>query len=157
MNKFIGLLSLAALLILQGCAQPIKASKTSLELQAFQSQEFEAPKSVVFASTVSVFQDLGYAIANAHLDTGLINAESPTQEGFALFVGQTQDNTVATAFVEEIRKGVTKVRLNFVRVHKTSSGYGMAGRKDTPIEDAQTYQNAFLKIKEAVFIRTAQN
>ena len=40
-------------------------TKTALELQAFQKKNFAAQKSVVFSSTMSVFQDLGYIIRNA--------------------------------------------------------------------------------------------
>lgn len=127
--------------------------KTSLELQAFQSHEFDASKEVAFASTMSVFQDLGYVIEAGNVETGLITAKSPTVAGFVIFVGQTQTYTKATAFVEMAPRSMSKVRLNFVEIKKTSSGYGMAGGEDKPIEDPAVYQNAFAKIQEAIFIR----
>ena len=53
--------SLIAVVMLSGCIQKAyKPTKTSLELQAIQSTEFETSYKVAFAATLSVFQDLGY-------------------------------------------------------------------------------------------------
>ena len=60
---------------------PVEAKKkpemTSLELQALQSHEYETTKEILFASVVSVFQDLGYQLSNADLPSGFITASSP--------------------------------------------------------------------------------
>ena len=104
-----------------------------------------------------MFQDLGYIISAANLDTGLITAKSPTKQSFVLFVGQRMSDTKATAFVEQITPKDARVRLNFVRDESTSSGYGMKGENDTPIEDARPYQEAFAKIEHAIFIRKNVN
>jgi len=141
---------------LTACAVSPPPQKTSLELQAMQSKTYESSKDIVFASVISVFQDLGYTVSSADKDTGFITAKSPTTGGFKLFVGTAQVYTNATAFVEEIKNN-TKVRLNFVEVEKTSSGYGQQRGHDTPIHDLVVYQNAHSKIAEAVFIRTETN
>ena len=128
---------IAVALTLPGCAvQQRKAPRTPLEIQSIQTREYEAPKKIVFASVVSVFQDLGYTIKNADLNTGFINAESATQN--ATFGAdadvlidvlgilgdtpptQSVEQTVATAFIEEIRDR-TRVRLNFVTTRQSSS------------------------------------
>ena len=67
----------------------------------------------------------------------------------------TMEDTSATAFIEELRPGKTKVRLNFVKSKEFSSSYGAKQKQDTPIEDSTVYNNAFVKIKEAIFIRSA--
>lgn len=128
------------------------ASKSGLELQAFQKKEFACSKKTAFASTVSVFQDLGYIVKSASLETGLISAASPTKN--LLFMGSHMTNTEATAFVEEFTPSKTSIRLNFVNVAESSSGYGMKARSDKPIETATPYENAFAKIQEAIFVRT---
>jgi hypothetical protein len=46
-----------------------RSTKTSLELQSIQSREFETTKKIAFASTLSVFQDLGYVIESSVPDT----------------------------------------------------------------------------------------
>jgi len=126
--------------------------KSSLELQAFQKREFNTSKQTAFASTVSVFQDLGYTIRAADIQTGLIQAQSPTKN--FVFFGSHMSNTEATAFVEEVSTNRTTIRLNFVQASESSSGYGMKSKSDKPIVNPVVYDNAFGKIQEAVFIRT---
>ena len=143
--------ALVASALLVSCAGHTP-TKTALELQAFQKKSFETSKSVGFASTMSVFQDLGYIIKNADKDTGLIQAASPTKN--MVFFGSHMSNTEASAFVEQLRPKKTSIRLNFVEVKESSSGYGMKAKSDKPVEDPEIYNNAFSKIQEAIFIRT---
>ncbi|MFA6315869.1 MAG: hypothetical protein WC943_00470 [Elusimicrobiota bacterium] len=147
MKKFIAVLLLA---ILSGCASAPKL--TSLELQAIQKRQYDSSKQIVFASAMSVFQDLGYTIKSADIQTGLIQAQSPTES--TVFFGSYMSNVEATAFVEELSPAKSSIRLNFVQVNESSSGYGMKSKSDTPIVDSKVYQNAFTKIQEAIFIRT---
>jgi hypothetical protein len=146
---------LTCLSLLAGCASNNAPKMTPLEIQSIQSREFEAKKEIVFPSVVSVFQDLGYTIANADIASGLISAESATQSDVAyqIFLGTTlTQQTKATGFVEQIGSK-TKVRLNFVAVSQTSSGYGQNNRRDTPIMDAKIYETAFEKVQSAIFLR----
>jgi len=131
-----------------------KTAKKSLEIQAIQAKEFETTKTVAFASVLSVFQDLGYVITSSEIGTGFITAKSPTKKSMTLFNYRMTD-TKATAFVEELRPGITKVRLNFVDSEELSSGYGAKQLNETAVEDPTVYNNAFTKIQEAIFIRTA--
>ena len=139
--------------LVPGCIMPAKPQLTSLQLQAIQSRDFETSKKVAFASVMSVFQDLGYIIESANLNTGFITAKSPTKSGFD-FQGSAMRCTKATAFIEELRPGLTKVRLNFVDSRETSSQQGAKNMNEEPVESGQIYQNAFTKIQEAIFIRT---
>lgn len=138
---------------LAGCPATTGPQKTSIELQAFQSKDFETTKNIAFASVMSVFQDLGYAVGTADLETGFITAQSPTTQSFVPFVGQKMQNIKATAFIEAMGAKRAKIRLNFVDSVQTSSGYGMKGEKDVPIEDPGLYQNTFTKIQKAIFVR----
>ena len=140
-------------LLTSGCITTAP-QKTSLELQAIQAREFETSKKVAFAATLSVFQDLGYVISSADLDTGFISAKSPTQSGTGFFVSVMKD-TKATAFVEQMKPDTARVRLNFVNSKETSGAYGTKTLEDRPIEDPKAYENAFTKIREAIFIRTS--
>lgn len=155
--KKIYCLLLVLVAALAGCVQPPQQTKSALELQAIQAKEFETTKKIAFAATLSVFQDLGYTISSASLDTGLINANSPTQAGFILFVGRSMTHVNATAFIEEIIAGRTKIRVNFVKKQETSSGYGQRGGQDVPIEDPNMYQDVFTKIQQGIFIRKNVN
>ena len=148
--------SVSSILVLCSCATNPYANMTPLQIQSLQTREFEAKKNIVFPSVISVFQDLGYTINNADMATGLISAESASKSsvGMALLGISKVTQTRATAFVEEIGKK-TKARLNFVEINKTSGQYGQNNREDTPILDAKIYENAFEKIKNAIFIRSS--
>ena len=144
-------------LLLVGCLTTPEPTMTPLEVQSLQSREYESTKEIVFPSIVSVFQDIGYTITNADIQTGLISAESPSVSDSAskFLLGVTKvTQTKATAFVEKIGDK-TKARLNFVEVQKKSSGSGQTDRQDTPILDAKVYENAFDKIENAIFVRAA--
>ena len=141
---------------LSGCVTtPQQMTMTPLEIQTLQSRKYDFEKSIVFRSVVSVFQDIGYTITNADLETGLISAESSSNSDFGskFWLGVTKvSQTKATAFIEEIGDK-TNARLNFVETEQTSSGYGQTDRQDTPILDAKLYENAFEKIENAIFVR----
>ena len=115
-----------------------------------QTRGFEGGKQVVFNSVVSVFQDLGYVVSQADLETGIITAEGTTQTdvGLALFGVNKNEQAVGSAFVEEFGQE-TRVRLNFVIRTRT----GIAGRDDRAVLDHEVYQNAFERVEQAVFVR----
>lgn len=146
----------AAVLLLAGCASNEKPAPTSLELQAIQSRDYESTKAIAFAATLSVFQDTGYIIQTADKDTGFITAQSPTDvKADWLFTGNTYNSqTKATAFIEDLKPGLTRVRLNFVAGVKSSSVWGQESQKDNAIYDAKVYGAAFEKIEDAIFIRS---
>lgn len=154
--KYIKTLCIALALMSTGCAMKKAPELTPMQIQALQTRDFSVNKNVAFPSVISVFQDLGYTIKNADKDTGIIMAESAAKSDSAsrIFGVSSVSQTSATAFVEEIGK-ITKVRLNFVIVNNKSYGYGQTDREDTPILEAATYQNAFERIENAIFVRKA--
>ena len=147
-----------------GCAMnDASSNKTSLEIQSYQSRSFEVDKKMAFNSAMSVFQDLGYIVNSANLDTGFITAESPTKgakgsDAFLSFLAgiRVEGRTAVTAFVEELSPKSAKIRLNFVERKKASGDYGQQSNRDDPIQDPKIYQSAFDKISDAIFIRSAQ-
>ena len=149
---------ISSCILLGGCPSAAKSLKTSLEIQAIQSQQFETSQGIAFASVLSVFQDLGYIVKSADKDTGFITAQSATQDSTSLWsaLGGFAKNskTNATAFVEQLKEGTTKVRLNFVVSNASSSVYGQNKASDTVVEDPKVYQSAFSKIGDAIFIRS---
>jgi len=148
-------ISFIVLTLLTSCTTTTKQMTTPLEIQGIQSREYKKTKDVVFRSVVSVLQDLGYAIKNADIQTGLISAESAASSNpiTRLFGTSEVTQTMVTAFVEQIGTK-TKARLSFVESVNKSYSYGRTDRKDTPILDAKLYENAFGKIDNAIFIRS---
>jgi hypothetical protein len=130
---------------------------TPMEVQALQSKEFETTKEVLFASVVSVFQDLGYQLDNADMGSGFITASSATVNKTSFLDALAQQsgsgNTKATAFVEQIGS-MSRVRLNFLNTKTASGRYGTS-RQDQPVLDPKTYQVAWEKLDEAIFVRSA--
>ncbi|MCY4460885.1 MAG: hypothetical protein OXC26_10910 [Albidovulum sp.] len=153
MKKLFSLLFVT--LLLSGCFNN-EPTLTPLEIQSMQSRSYEADQGVVFASVVSVFQDLGYVIKDADATSGFISAESSTKSDAAtqIFLGIAKmEQTLATAYVEPIGNR-TSVRVNFVESIRSSSTYGQSDREDRPILDVNLYQNAFERIENAIFIRS---
>lgn len=138
-----------------------KPELTPMQIQAMQQKEFEAPKAALFSSVIDVLQDLGYTVASADMNTGFITAESATvnKTGFwdAMAYQTGSGNTRATAFIEQMPSGMTRVRLNFVNSKSLSSRWGQNSKQDTPILDPAVYQRAYEKVDEALFVRTATN
>ena len=156
--KRIHLLLPILFILITGCetTKP-KVNLTPLEIQSIQSRSYEHSKDIVFPSVMSVFQDLGYSINSADINTGLITAESAADSDKKLkfWLGITKvSQTKANAFIEEIGNE-TKVRINFVVTKKKSFGYGQTDREDEQILTSQPYQNAFEKIENAIFIRSS--
>lgn len=156
MKKFF-LYGCLSALILTGCATAPKQAPTSLEIQSFQTKEFETTKVTAFGSVISVFQDLGYIVESADKDTGFITASSASSNKTSFWeaVGgmSSSGQTKATAFVEEIRPDFVTVRLNFLDTKQYSGSYGQSSNRDTPILDPKAYQVAFDKIENAIFVR----
>lgn|SRR3989338_6460279 len=164
-HLLLGIPFIISVLSLAGCNMPPPSPKlTSLQIQAMQTREFATSKKVAFNAVMSVFQDLGYNIESASLETGFINAESPSQTvnapNFDIFSdgqGSTTTNTItatkATAFVSQVGKKA-KIRLNFVTSSKTSTSSGQLGENDNQVLNADTYQNAFNQIRQQIFVST---
>ena len=157
MKKIYILLPILFILITSCETTKPKVNLTPLDIQSMQSRNYEHGKDIVFPSVMSVFQDLGYSINSADINTGLITAESAADSDKALkfWLGITKvSQTKANAFIEEIGNE-TKVRINFVVTKKKSFGYGQTDREDEQILTPQPYQNAFEKIENAIFIRSS--
>lgn len=160
-------LSLAFCLVTFACAQrALPAAKAfqsrwdPLALQQMQTQEFETSKQVLFASTVSVFQDTGFIIEAGDLASGIITGKSPANRAepgdyywMKLSSGETFEER-ASAFVEESRAGHAKVRLNFI-ARRVLPTIGSPEVSETPNEEPAYYERFFSRIREAVFVREA--
>lgn len=136
-----------------------KPELSSMELQALQSRDYETSKEILFASVVSVFQDLGYQLENADMPSGFITASSAVRNKTGLLdvlAKQTSSgNTRLTAFVESMPSGMARVRLTFLNSKTSSSLWGHQDRQDKAVVDPQTYKVAWDKIDEAIFVRNA--
>jgi hypothetical protein len=146
---------IVAICLFTGCGvkqNNFVSTKTPVELMAMQVKGFEASKEVTFAAIVATFQNEGYKVVTASLESGFITAEGPTIEKFIAFVGNSMNTLKANAFVEKMGKEV-KVRLSFVNEQVTSNGYGMEGGNDVPVEEPEFYQDIYSKLSKAIYLR----
>ncbi len=151
------------LALVAGCGStPPETPKTGLQLQAYQASEFSTSKRVAFSATLSVFQDLGFIIDDGDFETGLITATGPTLDTSntvpdwlsILLSGQSLASSRhqrATAYVESMPSGLTRVRLNFVFSTQYAPNSGTVIIE--PIDEPEVYQKTFAEIDKAIFIR----
>ncbi len=138
--------------LVMGCGGTSAPPQTALELQSIQQRDFEAPKDLTFAATLSVLQDLGYIVGSADGATGFITAKGAA--GKVSY--RTDSQSQVTAFIESYGEERTRVRLNFVVANAKASLYtGRVRADDEPIRDPAVYEQAFDKIGAAVFVRMA--
>jgi hypothetical protein len=143
-----------------GCssAKLYQSKVDPLALQQMQTQEFETSKKILFAATISVFQDTGFTIEAADLESGVITAKSATTTvaaGFGASGAPTNSVCIkATAFIEQTRPKFAKVRLNYIE-SRGWQGNGSGGTNEIPNELPAHYELVFNKIREGVFIREA--
>ena len=109
---FVAVLSIAIL----GCAS--EPELTSLQKQELQSREFETPKRTTFNGCVSVLQDLGYIIATAEFDTGVISAHG---ESHTTFFPPGEKQARVSIFVQEWGTAKSKVRATFCLLYTSPS------------------------------------
>lgn len=155
--KLKSLITISLAFFLVSCASTSEPTLTPAEIQSMQTRQYEEGKDIVFASVISVFQDLGYQIASADLPTGIITSQSAAANdaAYSFWTGVSKNTqTKATAFVETIGE-TTSVRLNFVISTNESFGYGQQRKNEVPVLDSQIYQNAFEKVENAIFVRSS--
>ena len=142
------------LLGLAGCASFNKKPKlNALQIQAMQTRTFNVNKRVAFNAVVTVFQNLGYIVQTANYDTGFITAQSPKNTDF---FGNAYC-TKTTAFITERSTKSTNIRVNFVDNNSHTTNKGQLITNDTPVENGQSYINAFNKIRQQIFVSTGIN
>lgn len=144
--------------LLVGCETGNNTPKqTSLQIQAYQSQEFETDKRVAFNALVSVLQDYGYIIQSADFDTGFVTGKAPTKSKLSLLYGSMNQGASVSATVMVFGNNRTRVRLNFVTTTKRKSAWdGISDvERDDPVTDPKVYQHVFDKIGETIFVADA--
>lgn len=144
-------------LLMTSCTTTTKSDMLPLEIQVIQSKTFNTTKEIAFASTVSIFQDLGFMIKSADIHSGYISAESEVSDSldwdllFGIYRAMRQ--TRATALIEEQRDQVT-IRLNFTDARENSF-LNNRQKSDKRILNAEMYRNAFEQIEHAIFMRSS--
>ena len=139
-----------------------KASEaTGLELQQIQSRDVEASKDVAFSAVMSVLQDAGYRIGSADKETGLITGTASTTAKLSYNIfwgfGKNKKTPIVSAYIEPRGSNGARIRLNFVMAKVKGTIYTSGTQDEEPITDPSTYQQAFEKIDQAIFVRQSMD
>ncbi len=141
--------------VLAGCAAPAKVTQSQMEIQAYQSKEFEATKRQAFDATFSVLQDSGFIIASADYETGFITGTGASDSRYDLLWGATNEHVEMTTFVEQRTSTLSRVRINIVATEQRKSAWNPSQDviKQEGVRDPKIYQDLFAKIDQAIFIK----
>ena len=141
--------------VLAGCAAAPKVTQNQMEIQAYQSKEFEATKRQAFDATFSVLQDSGFIIASADYDTGFITGAGTNDSRYDFWWGATNEHVEMTAFIEQRTSSNSRVRINVVSTEQRKSAWNKSQDviKQKGVRDAKVYQEFFAKIDQAIFIK----
>ena len=149
------IISLLILFTMVGCAAPAKVTQSQMEIQAYQSKEFEATKRVAFDSTMSVLQDSGFIIESADFETGFITGKGTTASRSDFWWGAMNEHVKMTAFVEQRTSSMARIRVNLVDAAQRKSVWNPAQDviNESGVRDPKVYQELFAKIDQAIFIK----
>ncbi len=159
MNK-LALVSLVAVLagpVTASAEQPKAPQMSGLQLQQFQSHEFSYDYGIIFSSTLSVLQDLGYVIKSGDKETGLITAEGISDSrSSSMGLRVTTTLPSVSAFIEPVSKGSTRVRFMFtMKETRLRSGIILEKESQYMVTDQSVYQAAHEKVEAAAFVRAS--
>lgn len=129
-----------------------------MEMQAYQSQEFDVAKQPLFDATLSVLQDAGYIIESAELNSGFITGKAPTKSKMSMMWGAMNQGGKVTATISARGDSRSRLRLLFVAYSQRKSAWNPAQDviEENGIAEPEVYRHAFSKISEALFIAKAQ-
>jgi fluoride ion exporter CrcB/FEX len=166
-RKFFTLFALFAACAIGGCNsfdEDDEMLRTSVDIQAMQTRNFDCSFKVAFAAVIDVFQDLGFVIQSSDSTTGLVIAKSNTTSathgfrgGYSTFSGLDFHTDTSwqtgTAHVEQVGERTVSIRVSFVRNKKISHEFGATEEESRAIVDGNFYTRFFEKIDKSIFVR----
>jgi hypothetical protein len=135
---------------------------SAVELRQFQKREFTSDKEIiVMKAVVGALQDLGFTIKNANSELGIINSEMQLSDSssFSQYMQSWifEETTISsvkhwdsTINVDKISDKTVIVRASFVAKALNKVG-GII--KSEPILDPKFYQDFFIRIDKALFLK----
>lgn len=142
-----------SLIVLTGCVHTEYIEITPAQLRSFQQREFMTTKRVAFPSVLSAFQDQGYIINSADVNTGFIAASSPRNSRVHWTGNINTSDIKATAFIEEL-PGSVIIRLNLLETLEIQMvSPAQTVTREDPVCDEARYDEIFEKIADLIFTK----
>lgn len=134
-----GIVAVAVLIIVQGCAAPqpsvdlLAPTEAQLKIRSVQTRSFDVKdRQTAMRGVIAALQDLGFIIERANEPLGLVTAARFAEPNYYDVVG-------VTVTVRPEAEGRMTIRANAIYNNK-------------PIEDPKVYQNFFATLERSLFV-----
>jgi len=138
-------------------ANPVELSE--VELSALQKREIPVGVDVVFRSSISALQEMGYVNINASKDAGTITAETDAKSKLVYNIfwgfGKKKLTQLASVFVEPISPTLTRLSIKLQTV-EAKSRMGSSYSDGKPVAFAEPYNAFYVDFEKALSVRTAE-
>ena len=139
LEKVGGIIAVASLVIIQGCAAPqpgpdlLAPTEAQMKIRSVQTRSYDIKdRQIAMRGVIAALQDLGFIIERANEPLGLVTAARFAEPNFYDVVG-------VTVTVRAEAEGRMMVRANAIYNNK-------------PIEDPKVYQNFFATLERSLFV-----
>lgn len=137
--------------------KPVELSEAALE--ALQKREIQGSVDVVFRSSISALQEMGYVNINASKDAGTITAETDAKSKLVYNIfwgfGKKKLTQVASIFVEPISPALTRMSIKLQTV-EAKARMGSSYSDGKPVVFAEPYNAFHAEFDKALAVRMAE-
>ena len=154
----------AAMMMSTGAAfakenEPKPVELNEAELAALQKREIPVAVDLVFRSSISALQEMGYVNINASKDAGTITAETDAKSKLVYNIfwgfGKKKLTQLASVFVEPISPTLTRMSIKLQTV-EAKSRMGSSYSDGKPLAFAEPYTAFYAEFDKALAVRTAE-
>jgi len=139
--------------------EPKPVELSAVELAALQKREIPAGVDIVFRSSISALQEMGYVNINASKDAGTITAETDAKSKLVYNIfwgfGKKKLTQLASVFVEPISPTLTRMSIKLQTV-EAKARMGSSYSDGKPVAFAEPYNAFYADFEKALSVRTAE-
>lgn len=139
--------------------EPKPVELSEVELATLQKREIPVGVDVVFRSSISALQEMGYVNINASKDAGTITAETDAKSKLVYNIfwgfGKKKLTQLASVFVEPISPTLTRMSVKLQTV-EAKSRMGSSYSDGKPVAFAEPYSAFYTEFEKALSVRTAE-
>ncbi|HJS12070.1 hypothetical protein [Sphingopyxis sp.] len=139
--------------------EPKPVEMSEVELAALQKREIPSGVDVVFRSSISALQEMGYVNINASKDAGTITAETDAKSKLVYNIfwgfGKKKLTQLASVFVEPISPTLTRMSVKLQTV-EAKARMGSSYSDGKPVVFAEPYNAFYTEFEKALSVRTVE-
>ena len=139
--------------------EPKPVELSEVQLDALQKREIQGGVDIVFRSSISALQEMGYVNINASKDAGTITAETDANSKLVYNIfwgfGKKKLTQVASIFVEPISPALTRMSIKLQTV-EAKARMGSSYSDGKPVAFAEPYNAFHAEFDKALAVRMAE-